>query len=216
MNISPNRKLNVDEHQDLLILYNLPLMKKRAIQELQGISAAVIYDGVLSDDEIKLIGEWLVKNAFARDDWPISRLICVLQAILEDNVVTLEERKELLAFLSGIAADPNSEEVATSIFDANPVIQFSNRSFLFTGILQFGKRNKAERVVTENGGYCCSSYSSKVDYLVVGELGQDSWKYGRYGTKIEACMNAKSRGEAKTFIVSELDFVKFAVNGRGV
>jgi NAD-dependent DNA ligase len=202
-------KLNIDDHEHLLTLYNLPLMKKRAIQELHGIATAIIYDGRVSDDEINLIIAWIERNQVVHDEWPVSRLIEMLRDILSDNIVTQDERFELLTFLIGIASSTTTEEkVIEGIFTENPKIIITNNCFLFTGKLQFGKRSKAENAVIQNGGVCCERYTHAVDYLVVGELGQEAWKYSRYGNKIEACMKAKSNGLAKTDIVREDDFIK--------
>ena len=206
-------KLNIDDHEHLIKLYNLPLMKKRAVQELHGIATAIIYDGEVSDDEIGLVLDWLDRNRAAHDEWPVARFIDLMTEITADNVITADERFELFTFLVGISSTPiTDEKVVTGIFTENPEIVFPNRCFLFTGELEFGKRSKAESAVVRNGGTCCGSYSKRVDYLVVGELGQDAWKYSRYGTKIESCMKAKTKGLTATDIVRERDFVRAVIS----
>jgi hypothetical protein len=205
-------RLNIDDHEHLIHLYNLPLMKKRAIQELHGMSAAVIYDGKITDEEITLIASWLEKHAEVKEEWPVSRLFSLLSDILKDEIITEGERTELLAFLSCISSSPDGPCTAEGIFASNPVIQFPQKCFMFTGNLQFGKRQKAENEVVKRAGSVREgSYLPFVDYLVVGDLGQKAWKYGRYGAKIEACMKAVSSKSALTAIVREMDFVKAIV-----
>jgi hypothetical protein len=197
----------------IIRLYNLPLMKKRAIQELHGIITAIIYDGSVDDNEMNLLVDWIEKNEIVREEWPVSRLIDILKKIFNDGEITAAERLELLDFLQGIAsASPDNSPVATGIFTDNPIISIPEHYFLFSGEMKFGERKRAESVVQKKGGICCPRYSRIVDYLVVGDLGQEAWKYARYGTKIEACMKAKSKGLAKTEIVKEYDFVKAAIN----
>jgi NAD-dependent DNA ligase len=208
-----SRRLNIDDHEDLIKLYNMPLMQKRAIQELHGIATAVIYDGIVSDDEIELITAWLLKHREIYNTWPASRLVQLLDDIFQDNITTSEERKELLDFFNGIASNPDTDRKADNIFSHNPRIVFPDRHFMFTGNLQLGKRSKAHSEVEKRGGIPVDgSYKLFINYLVVGDLGQDAWKYGRYGTKIENCMNALEAKKTKTAIVREEDFVRAIID----
>lgn len=208
----PEDRLNIDDHEQLIHLYNLPLMKKRAIQELHGMAAAIVYDGQVSDEEIALISAWLCKHEEICEEWPVSRLCNLLEQIMRDGIVSESERLELTAFLSGISSRPDAPATVEGIFAASPVIRFHEKCFMFTGTLQFGKRQKAEKEVCKRGGYIKEgSYSPIVNYLIVGDLGQKAWKYGRYGAKIEACMKATLCGAACTQIVKETDFIKAIV-----
>lgn len=208
----PDDRLNIDDHEELIHLYNLPLMKKRAIQELHGMAAAVVYDGQITNDEITLVSSWLDKHQEIHEEWPVSRLFTLLNQIMVDGIITEHERLELMTFLSGISSRPDAPVTAEGIFTITPTIQFPDKHFMFTGTLQFGKRQKAEGEVCKRGGYIKDgAYSSIVDYVVVGDLGQKAWKYGRYGSKIEACMKATSCRAACTLIVRETDFVRAVV-----
>ncbi len=55
-------RLNLDDNDDLLRLYNRPLLEKRAIQQLHGMAAAWIYDGVVENHEVAHAVEWLDPN----------------------------------------------------------------------------------------------------------------------------------------------------------
>lgn len=210
-NLKPSTKLDYDNDQTRIQLYNLPAIKKRAIHQLQGVASSIIYDGIITDEEIGQLLSWLDKNQLVHNDWPVSHLIELLKGILSDNVVTDEERKELLHFLSCITSplscDWMPKSVTDLIADNVPVI-FPEKSFIFTGILQFGTRKKAESEVLKRGGLCPKgAYKAWLDYLVVGSIGNDAWKYGKYGTKIESCINAKSEGKARTAIITEEIFI---------
>ena len=79
---------------------------------------------------------------------------------------------------------------------------------MFTGKLQFGSRKKAENEVMIRGGAVVGNGFMDLDYLVVGIEGNESWKYGRYGSKIEKVMKLKTENRITTSIVTEYDFIK--------
>ena len=203
--------MNLDSHDDMLRLYNLPLLQKKAIQELHGVAAMIVYDGVVDDNEIGFLTEWLTRHAEFSDLWPLSELCDLLEAILADGKVDQDERLQLLTFLSGISASP--EETGTagdSIFHPEPDVVFTGCSFLFTGKLEMGTRKRAQKQVEDLGGVNLKSPRSDLNWLVVGDLGTDQWKFSRYGTKIEKVMTNKERG-GSTLIVREVDFVRAVV-----
>ena len=202
-------QLDIDDDENLIIHYNAPLITDRAIQEFQGMASVIIYDGVVDDDEIEILLSWTEKYQDFCDQWPLSQLESLIQKILEDGVVTIDERKELLNFLSSIAAAPDGDPTVKNIFSENVHIAFPEKHFLFTGKLQFGIRRKAQNEVDQRGGFCINSYSRrKLDYLIVGLLGQDAWKFSRFGRKIEACMKDIESRKTKAVIIKEKEFIK--------
>ncbi|PQJ27922.1 hypothetical protein [Rubritalea profundi] len=67
-----------------------------------------------------------------------------------------------------------------------PAIEFEGKTFMFTGKFSFGKRTDCEAAIESKGGIASKSKSaSSVDYLVIGENGNPTWKKGNYGSKIE-------------------------------
>jgi hypothetical protein len=172
-------------------------------------ASVIIYDGVVDDGEIEVLLSWTKKYKDFCDQWPLSQLKSLVQEILEDGIVTTDERMELLNFLSSIAASPDGDPTVKNIFSKNINISFPEKRFLFTGKLQFGSRRKAQNEVDQRGGYCLSSYNPrKLDYLVVGLLGQDAWKFSRFGRKIEACMSDIESRKTNAVIIKEKEFVK--------
>ncbi|MCL4549104.1 MAG: BRCT domain-containing protein [Bacteroidetes bacterium] len=188
--------------------YNIPKLIKKSIQELQGISSAVIYDGQISDSEIDLIKNWLQKNDEYLVDYPLVDLRNLFNNILSDGIVTTDERKNLLEFLETIAASPNAKPTVEGIFVDNPTIIFRNKNFLFTGELVYGSRSKAQSKVVELGGLCQKGLNMQTDYLVVGSQGSEDYKYSRFGTKIESAIKYNREKGANIFIVKENDFVQ--------
>jgi len=63
------------------------------IEELAGFLAGTASDGVLNDQEITAMSSWLEHNAAVRKIWPASVIVERLEVILEDGIITDEERK---------------------------------------------------------------------------------------------------------------------------
>lgn len=77
---------------------------------------------------------------------------------------------------------------------------------VITGNFASGSNDDIKSVITAAGGIVKNSISRKVNYLVVGSLGNESWKNGSYGAKIEQAINLRKSGE-DIKIVSEKDFL---------
>jgi NAD-dependent DNA ligase len=202
-------KKNTDESfaDESIHRYNIPKLIKKAIQELQGISTVLIYDGKIDDSEIELLKSWLYKNDEYLVEYPLADLKKLFSEIIEDGHITIDERKLLLKFLSSIAASPESNPVVDGIFANKPKIIFNQKNFLFTGNLIYGSRTKAQARVIELGGKCLTHLTMETDYLIVGSLGSEDYKYSRFGTKIEnAIKNNREKG-TNILIVKEQDFV---------
>ena len=94
----------------------------------------------------------------------------------------------------------------TSPFDQpQPQVEFSGRSFIFTGKFSYGTRKTCQLAVTERGGYAPSKkfVSREIDYLVIGAEGSKVWKRGSYGNKIERAILARREHGAPAIISEE-------------
>lgn len=200
--------VDYDRQQSLLKFFNRNMMERRAVHELQALAAAIIYDGKVDENELEFLGKWIVSRGEFRDQWPFRELFNLYYEILEDGVVTKEERMLLFDALCAIAAsDEQSGTAQDDIFDDDADIIFPEHSFLFTGVLQIGKRKDAQRTVEDLGGKNAKSPRRDLDYLVVGDLGSDMWTTSRYGTKIKKVMDHKDAG-CPTTIVREVRFCR--------
>lgn len=83
-----------------------------------------------------------------------------------------------------------------------PDVDFSGKTFLFTGRFEFGSRKVCRAAVEERGGNFLDDVSSEVDFLVVGNKGSSDWKWGKYGNKIEAAVLMR-REHGSPAIISE-------------
>lgn len=77
--------------------------------ELIGIIGGVNYGGVINDLEIEKLQSWLAHNRQFRNDKAFNKALDLLENILEDNVITNEEKQELLSFANKYYQDFNNE-----------------------------------------------------------------------------------------------------------
>jgi NAD-dependent DNA ligase len=202
--------MDYEKDKQLIYRYNYPLLVKKAIQELIGIAGMIIYDGKIDDNEISFLTQWLGNNKAFLMNYPLSDLNGIINHILKDGTVTEQEKRTLFAFLDSISTTgPN--RIVDNIFTQNCEIIFGSRNFTFTGDMAWGERQKAEKAVTDRGGSCLRSCTLKTNYLVVGDLGSEAYKYGRFGSKIETALRYKDKKKAPIQIVRENNFVEAVV-----
>lgn len=193
-----------------LFIFNFDHQASRAIQEFIGIAGSIVYDGQLTDAELDYLTEWLYRQGPYLEQFPLSDLKNIIIEIQSDGIVTELERKKLLDFLFTISPT-NEDPVVSGIFTVDPSILFANQSFLFTGDMLFSPRNKAENLVIDKGGIIAKGCTQKLNYLVVGSMGSEFYKYGKFGTKVTKALEYNRTGKANINIIQEKDFVK-AVN----
>jgi hypothetical protein len=199
---------DIDKDRELIYAYNYPLIVKKAIQELQGLAGLMIFDGTVSDEEIIFLGDWLKKNKHLLTTFPLSDLDQLFANVVATGEITDEARKKLFVFLDAIASGVKGNSVVDAIFAKKPTVKFNDRLFLFTGDMEFGSRDKAESAVIERGGEISKSCTIKTDYLVVGNLGSEAYKYSRFGTKIEKALQLQREKKSNIQIIRERYFVQ--------
>lgn len=82
-------------------------------------------------------------------------------------------------------------------------IRFDGCSFCFTGQLLDMKRSVAETETRARGGYTTKVVNDQLDYLVVGSAPSKAWKFGSYGTKIDAARRLRESNRRPEFLSEE-------------
>lgn len=190
--------------------FNIGKQAKGAIAEMHGVASSIMFDGEIDDKEIEFVRIWLALNEDYLNEWPLSDLYNLMKEIAKDGIVDKEERVRVFDFFSSFAIGIIYSPIIDNIFEKNPTIVFKRKTFLFTGDLVWGDRDKAQQAVKDRGGIVSesNSFTANVNYLVVGEAGSESWKYKRYGTKIETAMEYLRAGKTNVKIIKETDFLK--------
>jgi NAD-dependent DNA ligase len=172
---------------------------KQSAGLLVGIITGLIADGVLNDNEVRFLGEWLAAHDEVAYEWPGDIILARVREILADGVITEEERTHLLAILRDVVGDSQQSlasagHVTDLAFDDLDAIAFQGIGFCLTGNFVYAPRQVCEAKTAERGGFVRGGMSRKVRYLVVGSLGSPEWKHGSFGTKIEKAVQLKRDG----------------------
>ena len=90
-----------------------------------------------------------------------------------------------------------------------PDVTFKGKRFLFTGEFDFGSRSQCSKAVVSLGGLVANQKlaSRSIDYLVVGNKGNESWASKTYGNKIESAVLCRKE-HGKPAIVTEDHWLK--------
>lgn len=192
--------------------FNLPKLHEKAIQELQGIAAMIIYDERIDNSELEFLEKWLLANDEYLYDYPLADLKELFNQIMEDRIATKDERLSLVNFLTSIANSPEGDTLPQNIFTEDPNIIFEHSAFVVTGEFIFATRAIVKEQIQERKGSIVSKPSSLTNYLIVGDMGSDNYKFGKFGRKIETAININNSGKALIQIVREKDFIKAIID----
>ncbi len=182
---------------------------KRQIDELIGICKAALFDGHIDQNEAEGILNWLNHHIECLDMWPANVLNDRLRKVLEDGVLDDQEERELLDLVMKIAKPDNQGAITpTSLPFTSPIpeIEFSSRTFCFTGVFEFGSREQCKQAVIKRGGVCLDGVTKKLHYLVIGSIGSEHWQHSTFGAKIAKAVEYVEKG-AGLYIVSESHWI---------
>lgn len=198
----------LDDHgQPFNRCYSAKRLNDRAIDELIGISRALIADKSINQPEVEFLLSWLNNNLSYCNDPIVNQLYFRIRDILSDNIVDQDEQRELLQILSEFSGEStvsHGQSLSSSLPLCNPppIVEFDGRVFCMTGKFAYGPRNICREVVIERGGIAVNSVSKKVDFLVVGTFCSTDWLHTSYGLKIMKAAEQREQGH-KTSIISE-------------
>lgn len=182
--------------------------------ELVGFLTGVASDGVLNDQEVAALSDWLHRNESIRDKWPASAILYRLNVVLEDGVITEEERQDLMKTVGQITgANPepadSAYEASTEVWeDAIDELKIAGSTFCLSGDFVSGDRNTVDTNLRLMGAETSPNISKDVDYLVIGTLASRDWLYTSHGRKIEKALLLKRKGINIT-IITERTLTKF-------
>ncbi len=187
------------------------------LQTLQGICHGILADGVINDEEIVNLQNWIDENEHLAKYYPYDEIRSLLVTILQDGIIEEHERKMLLALLNDfvfIQDDQVRQKIEEELSDVklisglctfDPSVEFENHYFCITGTLTRGNRGDLVNQIISAGGSYVNNVSSKTNYLVVGDSGNPAWAFACYGRKVEKAIKLRKDGQ-NIMIVHEFDF----------
>ncbi len=191
--------------RDLLRIHSARLIQ-RDIDQLLGICEFALQDGMIDQTEASSILTWLNSHKQCLDTWPANILYDRLRAMLSDGLLDDQEQGDLLGLILQIAQPRTSfggiVPSALPIDEPPPAVTFPEKSFCFTGVFDFGSRADCQAVVADLGGVCFPGIKKSLNYLVIGNIGSETWRHTSFGTKIAKAVEYRDKG-IQLAIISE-------------
>ena len=184
---------------------------KQSLGELLGLARGLMADEELSDSEIHFLHDWLQDRYAMTSSFPGNVIHERIKDVLEDGVVTEEERSHLVETLNMLIED-RLDDLAEQVdltelwFDEVGLIDFNNKNFCLTGNFVYGPKEVCQTAIEKRGGVVSSSVGDDSEFLVVGGLGVDEWRSGGLGSKIESAMRLRA-GRKSLKIIPEDSWV---------
>lgn len=185
------------------------------IQRLHGILIGIIADGVITENELIRLREWLNQHEHLKTRWPYDEIDSIITAVMADGKIDKEEHKMLTALFADFISIYDNKTISSppvkidnsinGLCAVCPEINFDGSTFCFTGASSKYKRNELEKIVAVLGGKSAKNISKSVDYLVIGADGNPCWAYSCYGRKVEAAVSLRKEGYSLV-LVHENDF----------
>lgn len=211
-----------DPYVDAMRKFNRQGREDRSVNELIGIARGITADGAINQEEAEYIVKWLERNGDLVDKYPFNILRARVIDMLSDGVFDDDERVELLEMLQamtgGETVSDGIESMSATLPLDNPMpspIVIKGNSFCLTGQFAAGTRARLHDVIKDIGGIVDKSVTKKTDFLVIGYLGNENWKYSAHGTKIEKAIEYRDNKGTGISIVSEDHWMGFLVNNYG-
>jgi NAD-dependent DNA ligase len=188
------------------------------LQRLQGLMHGILADNTITTEEIHGLRSWIYNNEHLQGQYPYDEIQSLINQFLKDGILD-EEEKEILKLYFADFIDPtkskhiNFDEVQelkkkytiSGICSLDPIIEFENKIFTFTGISEKAKRTEIAKIIDSKGGIYLDKVRKDINYLIIGADGNPCWAYSCYGRKVEAVVNLRKQGSS-ALIVNELDF----------
>lgn len=183
------------------------------VDELVGFLTGVASDGVLNDQEVDALSNWLDRNESVKNIWPASVIVNRLNNVLEDGIITEEERQDLLQTVNQVTGkteeDDITYETSTEVWeDEIDSLEIVGKTFCLTGEFVSGDRETVDTMLRLRGAEISSNVNKTVDYLVIGTLASRDWLYTSHGRKIEKALLLK-REDVKVIVITERTLLKF-------
>ncbi len=225
LEILQDNQVDEEEIQDLLWLTNristwteADLLVREGLRSLHGIFQGILADHELNELELKSLLHWLDDNDFLKGSYPYDEIETLLINVHSKGKMELQDRKLIIAFMEQFIEDNHlpvlSKEQCLelkkkfsigAICSTNPVIEFENHNFCFTGESVRASRAEIAEIIRNAGGQFQNNVLKNTNYLIVGAKGNECWAFASYGRKVEKALQYRKKGQGIQ-IIHEKDF----------
>ena len=166
-----------------------------ALQILNGILDGIVCNEKISQREIDNLRNWLEQHNYLKDVYPYDKVLLEVSKVLEDKVLSSEESNYLLGIF---------EDIVNPQLDNEENINFNGKTFCLTGEFKSATKQEISQRIQNLGGIEKAGVSSKLNYLIVGGVGSDAWKFGKIGGKQAKAQELNEKGANIKIIDEEI------------
>ena len=156
-----------------------------SLQILNGILNGIVCNQKVNQREIECLNIWLKENDYLKDVYPYDKVLLEVNKVLEDEILTEEESNYIFRIFN---------EIIHPDFDNGENIDFNGKTFCLTGEFKNATKQEISKKLQKLGAIEKSGVSSKLDYLIVGGVGSDAWKFGKIGGKQAKAQELNEKG----------------------
>lgn len=156
-----------------------------SLQVLNGILDGIVCNQKVNQKEINSLNIWLKQNDYLKDVYPYDKVLLEVNKVLEDGILTEEESNYIFDIFN---------EIVNPDFNNDENIEFDGKTFCLTGEFKCATKQEISKKLQELGGIEKTGVSSKLDYLIVGGIGSDAWKFGKIGGKQAKAQELNEKG----------------------
>lgn len=156
-----------------------------ALQILNGILDGIVCNQKVNQKEIDNLNIWLKQNDYLKDVYPYDKILFEVSKVLEDGVLTEEESNYIFSIFNEIV-HPN--------FNNDENIDFEGKTFCLTGEFKTATKQEISKRLKDLGAIEKTGVSSKLNYLIIGGIGSDAWKFGKIGGKQAKAQELNEKG----------------------
>ena len=117
--------------------------------------------------------------------YPYDKVLLEVSKVLEDRILTEEESNYILGIFN---------EILHPEFNNDENIDFDGKTFCLTGEFKNATKQEISKKLQDLGGIEKTGVSSKLNYLIVGGVGSESWKFGKIGGKQAKAQELNEKG----------------------
>lgn len=177
------------------------------INYLQGLCKGLIADGIIGNQEVICLSEWLSDHSNLENEPLINEFYNEIVSIDLNNISESDLEKTKFIILSfsdhGSLDSVAGSTVGDTFFDIVDSVNLQGKKVLFTGKFKLGSRAKCKALAMEQGAKVVEDVTKTLDYLIVGSFGSVDWTYSSYGKKIEMVKRWQSDYAISTKIITE-------------
>lgn len=181
-----------------------PSETTRRLNELLMLLKGIIADNQVTREEVLLVRDWLNDHQELAGNYPYDQ---INEAII-DAIRGKEEKPNYIGVLALCQTLIDPIRYAKRPED----IELEGKTVCITGDFKMGEAEKVEQWLVEHGAVVKERVVKSLDYLIVGDLGSQTWSAGNYGNKVKRAMEFRFRG-AGIQLIRECDLMELVGSG---